>query len=123
MINCYGIKYQIKPMIDFNLTDHFGFECIDEELNSPPEPTLNPNSPPVNPSNGNDSQTKVKGMKGLPLSFNQEKIKNKNCIYKGVEQTHHTQHTQHQETLNLATYNTSDFEDDSDPHWGPRPVP
>lgn len=110
-------------MIDFNLTDHFGFECIDEELNSPPEPTLNPNSPPVNPSNGNDSQTKVKGMKGLPLSFNQEKIKNKNCIYKGVEQTHHTQHTQHQETLNLATYNTSDFEDDSDPHWGPRPVP
>ena len=50
-------------MIDFNLTDHFGFECIDEGLNSPLEQTLNTNSPPVNLSNGNDSQIKVKGMR------------------------------------------------------------
>ena len=117
----YGVNYQIKPMIDFNLTDHFGFECIDEGLNSPPELTLHPNSPPINPSNRYDSQTKVKRLKGLPLSFNQEKSKNKNCIYKGEELTHHTHNTQHQETLNLASYSTSDFEDDSDPHWGPRP--
>ena len=46
-------------------------------------------------------------MKGLHLSFNQEKSKNKNCIYKGVEQTHHNHHTQIQETLNLAIYNTA----------------
>ena len=70
----------------------------------------------------NDSQTKVKGMKGLSLSFNQEKKQNKNCVHKGLELTHHTHHTQHQETLNLATHN-AEFEDDSDPHWGPRPVP
>ena len=62
-------------------------------------------------------------MKGLTLSFNQEKSKNKNCIYKGVELTHHTHHTHHQETLNLATYNTAEFEDDSDPHWGPLQEP
>mgnify|MGYP001168259759 CR=1 FL=1 len=116
----YGVNYQIKPMSDFNLTDHFGFECIDEGLNSPPELTLHPNSPPVNPSNGNDSKTKVKGMKGLSLSFNQEKKQNKNCIYKGVEQTHHTHHTQHQETLNLGSYDTARAKDDDDPHWGPR---
>jgi len=42
-------------------------------------------------------------------------------IYKGMELTHRTHHTQHQETLNLANYNTAEFEDDSDPHWGPRP--
>ena len=119
----YGIKYQIKPMIDFNLTDHFGFECIDEGLNSPLEPTHNPNSPPVNSSNGNDSQTKVKGMKGLPLSFNQEKTKHKNCIYKGVELTHHPHHTQHQETLNLGSYHSAETKNDDDPYWGPRPDP
>jgi len=62
-------------------------------------------------------------MKGLTLSFNQEKSKNKNYINKGVELTHHTHHTQHQETLNLASYNIAEFEDDSDPYWGPRPDP
>jgi hypothetical protein len=119
----YGINYQIKPMIDFNLTDHFGFEYIDEGLNPPLGLTHNPNSPPVKTSNSKESQEEVKGMKGLPLSFNQEKSKNKNCINKGVELSHHTHHTQHQEILNRATYNTAEFEDDSDPHWGPRPDP
>ena len=103
-----GIYYQIKPISDFNLTAHFGFECIDEGLNPSPEPTHHPNSPPVNPSNRNGSQTKVKGMKGLPLSFNQEKSKIINSIYKGVEPTHHTHHTQHQETLNLGSYHSAE---------------
>ena len=40
-----------------------------------------------------------------------------------MELTHHTHHTQHQETLNLATYNAAEFEDDSDPHWGPLQEP
>ena len=113
----YGVNYQIKPMSDFNLTDQFGFACVDEGLNSPPEPTHKPNSPPVNPFNRKGSQTEVKGMKGLSLSFNQEKSKNKNCIEKGVEATHHTQH---QETLNLGSYDTARAKDDEDPHWGPR---
>ena len=63
-------------------------------------------------------------MKGLPLSFNQEKNKNKNCIDKGEETTHHTHHTQHQETLNLGSYHTAPANnDDDDPDWGPRSDP
>ena len=58
-------------------------------------------------------------MKGLALSFNKEQSKNKNCIEKGVEATHHTHHTQHQETLDLGSYQ---YVDDDDPHWGPRPT-
>lgn len=62
----------------------------------------------------------MKGVKGLPLSFNQEKGKNKNCIEKREEATHHTHHTQHQETLNLGSYDTARAkDDDDDPHWGP----
>ena len=52
-------------------------------------------------------------MKALPLSFNKEKSKNKNCIEKGVEATHHTQH---QEILNLASYHTASAKDDDDLH-------
>ena len=62
-------------------------------------------------------------MKGLALSFNKEQSKNKNCIEKGVEathHTHHTHHTQHQETLNLGSYDTARAKDDDDPYWGPR---
>ena len=60
-------------------------------------------------------------MKGLALTFNKEKSKNKNCIQKGVEATHHTHHTQHQETLNLGSYHTARAKDDDDDiHWGPR---
>ena len=62
-------------------------------------------------------------MKGLPLSFNQEKSKNKNCIYKEVELTHHPHHTQHQETLNLGSYHSAETKKDDDPYWGPRPDP
>ena len=58
-------------------------------------------------------------MNGLPLSFNQEKSKHKNHIYKGVGPTHHTQH---QKALNLDYFNTT-FSDEDDPHWGPRPDP
>ena len=115
----YGINYQINPMNNFNLADHFGFECVDEGLNSPLKQTHHPISPPVNPVNRKGSQTEVKGMEGLSLSFNQEKSKNKNCIEKGVEATHHTHHTQHQETLDLGSYQ---YVDDDDPHWGPRPT-
>ena len=115
----FGVNYQINPMNNFNLTDQFGFECIDEELNSPSKPTHHPSSPPLDRSNSNGPQTGVKGMKGLPLSFNKEKCKNKNCIEKRVEATHHTHHTQHQETLNLGTYETARAKDDDDPHWGP----
>ena len=59
-------------------------------------------------------------MKGLALPFIKEKNKNKNCIEKGEEQTHHTHH---QETLNLGSYHTADTENDDDPDWGPRPDP
>ena len=59
-------------------------------------------------------------MKGLALSFNQEKNKNKNCIEKEEKTTHHTNHTQHQETLNLGSYHTAEVENDDDPDWSPR---
>ena len=81
--------------------------------------THHPNSSPLDRSNSNGSKTKVKGIKGLPPSSNKEKRKNKNCIEKGVEATHHTHHTQHQETLDLGSYQ---YVDDDDPHWGPRPT-
>ena len=55
--------------------------------------------------------------------FNQEKTKHKNCIYKGVELTHHPHHTQHQETLNLGSYHSAETKNDDDPYWGPRPDP
>ena len=118
----YGVNYQIKPMSDFDLTDHFGFACVDEEWNSPPIPTHHPNSPPVDSSNCNGSQAEVKGMKGLALPFIKEKNKNKNCIEKGEEQTHHTHHTHHQETLNLGSYHIASAKDDDDPDLGPRPT-
>ena len=114
----YGINYQIKPMCDFNLTNQFGFECLDEGLNPSHEPTHNPNSPPANISNSDRSQEEVKSLNGLPLSFDQEKNKNKNCTYKRVEPTNHTQHTQHQKIFNLGSYHTDPVNDD-DPEWGP----
>ena len=113
----YCINYQIKPMSDFNLTGYFGFECVDEGLNSAPEPTHHQNSQPLDSSNCNRSQVEVKGMKGSSLSLNKEKSNSKNCIDKGVEQTHHTQH---QQLLNLGSYQSAD---DDDPYWGPRPDP
>ena len=111
----YGVNYQIKPMNNFDLPSHFGFACIDEGLNSPSESTHLLNSPPGDPSNSNGSQLEVEGMKGLPLTFNKEKNKKKNCIYKEIETTHHTHH---QETLNLGSYHSADGDD---PYWGPRP--
>ena len=104
-------------MNNFNLTNYFGFECIDEGLNSPPEPTHHQNSPPLDSSNCYRSQAEVEGMKGSSLSLNKEKSKSKNCIDKGVEPTHHTQH---QQSLNLGSYQSVD---DDDPDWGPRPDP
>ena len=88
------------------LTSHFGFECVDEGLNSPP----------LYSSNCNRSQAEVKGMKGSSLSLNKEKSKSNNCIDKGVELTHHTQH---QQSLNLGSYQSVD---DDDPYWPPRPT-
>ena len=66
----YGVNYEIKPMNDFNLTNHFGFGSNDEELNSPPKSTHHRNPTPLESINSNRSQEKVKGMKALPLSFN-----------------------------------------------------
>ena len=79
----YGINYQINPMNTFNLTNYFGFECVDEGLNSPPEPTHHQKLPPLDSSNCNRSQVEVKGMKGSSLSLNKEKSNSKNCIDNG----------------------------------------
>ena len=103
-------------MNNFNLADHFGFECVDEGLHSPPEPTHHQNPPSLDSSNCNRSKAEVKGMKGSSLSLNKDKSYSKNCIDKGVEPTHHTQH---QQLLNLGSYQSAD---DDDPYWGPRPT-
>ncbi len=105
-------------MNNFNLIDHFGFACVDEGLNSPPEPTHHQILPPVDSSKYNRPQEKVSSMKGLAQPL-YRKNRNKKCIDKGVEQTHNAHHTQHQDTLNIGSYHTDPVNDD-DPDWGPR---